>query len=49
MNDIDGFLSLLGDVPAVTDVETVQRRSRDLSVTFSPIMRREAAGKFAEL
>ena len=49
MNDIDGFLSLLGDVPVVTDALAVQRRSRDMSTTFSPILRREAAEKFAEL
>jgi hypothetical protein len=48
-NDVAGFLAELGDVPAVTDAETVRKRSRDLSTTFSPIMRREAEGKFAEL
>ena len=49
MNDVATFLTHIGDVPAITDEATVQKRSRDLSVTFSPIMRREAAGKFADL
>jgi len=49
MNDIASFLSHLGDVPTVTDSDTVRRRSRDMSITFSPIIRREAADKFAEL
>ncbi len=49
MHDVAGFLSLLGDMPAVTDAGTVQRRSRDMSTTFSPIIRRDAAEKFAEL
>jgi FAD/FMN-containing dehydrogenase len=49
LHDIDGFLSLLGDMPAITDARTVQRRSRDMSTTFSPIIRRDAAEKFAEL
>lgn len=49
MNDIAGFLKLLGDVPVVTDEQAVKRRSRDMSTTFSPIIRREAAEKFAEL
>jgi len=49
MNDIDGFLSLVGDVPAITDQVTVRKRSRDLSTMFSPLMRRDAAEKFADL
>ena len=49
MNDIDAFLTLLGDVPAITDGTTVRKRSRDLSAMFSPLMRRDAAEKFADL
>jgi len=49
MNDIPSFLAHLGDVPVVTDGDTVRRRSRDMSTTFSPIIRRDAEGKFAEL
>jgi FAD/FMN-containing dehydrogenase len=49
MKDINAFLSLLGDVPVISDPEVVRRRSRDMSTTFSPIIRREAADKFAEL
>ncbi|MFT4265912.1 MAG: FAD-binding oxidoreductase [Xenophilus sp.] len=48
-NDIDGFLALLGDVPVVCDMEVVRRRSRDMSMHFSPIIRKEAEGRFAEL
>jgi FAD/FMN-containing dehydrogenase len=49
MNDIDAFLSLVGDVPAITDVSIVRRRSRDMSSSTSPIMRRAIANKFADL
>jgi hypothetical protein len=49
MNDIDAFLTLLGDVPAITEATTVRKRSRDLSAMFSPLMRRDAAEKFADL
>ena len=49
MNDITGFLALIGDVPAITDEAVVRRRSRDMSAIFSPTMRREMADKFAEL
>ncbi len=49
MNDVTRYLSHLGDVPSVTDEATVRRRSRDLSTTFSPIIRRDAAEKFADL
>jgi FAD/FMN-containing dehydrogenase len=49
MNDIQAFLARLGDVPAITDRALVQRRSRDMSAMFSPTMRREIEGKFADL
>jgi hypothetical protein len=49
MNDVPAFLALIGDIPAITDEATVHKRSRDLSATFSPIMRREVAEKFADL
>jgi FAD/FMN-containing dehydrogenase len=48
-NDIRGFLALVDDVPAITDVAIVRRRSRDMSSSTSPIMRREIANKFADL
>ncbi|GAA5235778.1 FAD-binding oxidoreductase [Verticiella sediminum] len=48
-NDIEGFISHLGDIPVIRDSATVQRRSRDMSMSFSPIIRREASGKTAEL
>ncbi|HZZ11599.1 MAG TPA: FAD-binding oxidoreductase [Paraburkholderia sp.] len=49
MNDVHAFLSLLGDVPSVSDPDVVRRRSRDMSMSFSPIIRREAADKFADV
>jgi hypothetical protein len=48
-NDVAGFLALTGDIPAITDPAIVHRRSRDMSSSTSPIMRREIAGKFADL
>lgn len=49
MNDVPSFLQHLGDVPVVTDADAVRRRSRDMSTIFSPIIRKEAADKFADL
>jgi len=49
MNDVTGFLAQLGDVPSVRDPDIVRRRSRDMSMTFSPIIRRDAAGKFCDV
>ncbi|RRS06124.1 FAD-binding oxidoreductase [Aquabacterium soli] len=49
MNDVTGFLSHLGDIPTVSDPDVVRRRSRDMSTTFSPIIRRDAADKVADL
>lgn len=49
MNDISGFLSAIGDVPAISDPETVRRKSRDLAGRFSPIIKRDTADKAADL
>lgn len=49
MNDIEGFVARLGDVPVISDPDIVRRRSRDMSMSFSPIIRRDAADKVAEL
>jgi FAD/FMN-containing dehydrogenase len=49
MNDVPGFLAEIGDVPAITDEVTVRKRSRDQSAMFSPLMRADALGKFADL
>ena len=49
VNDVAAFLALVGDVPAITDVAVVQRRSRDMSSSTSPLMRRDIEGKFADL
>ncbi|MBV9077047.1 MAG: FAD-binding oxidoreductase [Methylobacteriaceae bacterium] len=43
------FLSLLGDVPAISDPITVRRKSRDMTAQFSPIMRRELKDRVAEV
>ncbi|MBP7565415.1 MAG: FAD-binding oxidoreductase [Burkholderiaceae bacterium] len=49
MKDTATFLDLIGDVPVVADEAIVRRKSRDMSMTFSPIIRRDAADKFADL
>jgi hypothetical protein len=49
VNDVAAFLALVGDVPAITELAVVQRRSRDMSSSTSPLMRREIEGKFADL
>jgi hypothetical protein len=49
MKNTATFLDLIGDVPVVADEAIVRRKSRDMSMTFSPIIRRDAADKFADL
>ncbi|NKF24628.1 FAD-binding oxidoreductase [Solimonas marina] len=49
MNDVTGFAEQLGDIPFECDAEQVRRRSRDMSMHFSPIIRRDAADKVADL
>ncbi|ABE36680.1 FAD binding domain protein [Paraburkholderia xenovorans LB400] len=49
MNDVQGFIARLGDMPVISDPDVVRRRSRDMSMSFSPIIRRDAADKVAEL
>jgi len=49
MNDVSGFLEAIGDVPAIVDALTVKRRGRDLSGKFSPILKRDAQDKVADL
>ncbi|CAN5801973.1 FAD-binding oxidoreductase [soil metagenome] len=49
MNDIAAFVSRIGDVPMVSDADVVRRKSRDMSTAFSPIIRREAVGRYADL
>lgn len=49
MKNIPAFLDIIGDIPMVNDPDVVRRRSRDMSITFSPIIRSEASDKFADL
>ncbi len=49
MKDMATFLAQLGDIPVIADESVVKRKSRDMSMTFSPIIRRDAAEKFAEV
>jgi FAD/FMN-containing dehydrogenase len=43
-----GFLAAIGDVPTVTDIQVVRRRSRDF-FWYSPILNSELHGKSAEV
>jgi FAD/FMN-containing dehydrogenase len=49
MPDLNQFLSAIGDVPSVSDPVAVRRKSRDMTAQFSPIMRDEMKGKFADV
>jgi FAD/FMN-containing dehydrogenase len=49
MNDTASFLSALGDVPFVSDPEVVRRKSRDMTATFSPVMKRDAMEHVADV
>jgi hypothetical protein len=48
-SDLDGFLSAIDDVPAISDSLTVRRKSRDMTAAFSPLMRQEMKDKFADV
>lgn len=49
MNDVATFLSHLGDVPVITDPELVRRRSRDMTASFSPVMKADALAHVADV
>ncbi|VWX60359.1 FAD-linked oxidase [Burkholderiales bacterium 8X] len=49
MHNIEAFLSALGDVPAIADPDIVRRKSRDMTANFSPVMKRDALEKVADL
>src|SRR6478736_6235204 len=49
MRDLSLFLSLLGDVPVVADAALVRRRSRDMTASFSPVLKRDALEHAAEV
>jgi FAD/FMN-containing dehydrogenase len=46
---LDQFIRELGSIPHTTDPSSVRRMSRDMSGTFSPILKQDAAGKTADL
>jgi FAD/FMN-containing dehydrogenase len=46
--DIDGLLGAIGDVPVVTDAQTVRRRSRDY-FWYSPVLNKQLHGKSADV
>ncbi|MCC2634449.1 MAG: binding domain protein [Ramlibacter sp.] len=49
MRDLSSFLSALGDVPVVSDADVVRRRSRDMTASFSPVMKRDAMEHTADV
>jgi FAD/FMN-containing dehydrogenase len=48
-SELPAFLAALGDVPAITDPDTVRRRSRDMTASFSPVMKRDALEHVADV
>lgn len=46
---LDAFRREIADIPQDDDPATVRRKSRDMTAAFSPILREEAKGRFAEL
>ncbi|MFT3801898.1 MAG: FAD-binding oxidoreductase [Burkholderiaceae bacterium] len=49
MNDTAAFLAALGDVPAISDPDIVRRRSRDMTASFSPVMKDDALAHVADV
>jgi FAD/FMN-containing dehydrogenase len=47
--ELPAFLAALGDVPVVTDPALVRRRSRDMTASFSPVMKRDALEHTADV
>jgi hypothetical protein len=47
--DLPSFLAAIGDIPAVTDPVLVRQRSRDMSGPFSPVLKREARDRSADV
>lgn len=48
VHDIAGFLAAIGDVPVVTEMQSVRRRSRDF-FWYSPVLNAQLHGKSAEV
>jgi FAD/FMN-containing dehydrogenase len=48
-SELPAFLAALGDVPVFTDRELVRRRSRDMTASFSPVMKRDALEHAADV
>lgn len=49
MADLAGFISALGDMPHESDAHLVRAKSRDMSLFFSPIMKRELSELTADI
>jgi FAD/FMN-containing dehydrogenase len=49
MADLNGFIGELGDIPFDTDAGTVRRKSRDMTLMFSPTMKREFSERTADV
>lgn len=47
--DLPAFLNALADIPAITDPVLVRQRSRDMSGAFSPVLKREAKDRSADV
>lgn len=47
--DLPAFLAAVGDIPAITDPVLVRQRSRDMSGAFSPVLKREARDRSADV
>jgi FAD/FMN-containing dehydrogenase len=48
LNALDGLIADLGDIPVVTDLKVVRRRSRDF-FWYSPVLNEQLDGKSADL
>ncbi len=46
--DLTGFLAAIGEIPRELDPSRVRQKSRDMTMLFSPVMKREFTGKTAE-
>ena len=49
MKDTAAFLAALGDIPVIVDPDIVRRRSRDMTASFSPLMKDDAMTHVADV